>query len=268
MPVSSSIARRRDAASALAVKRFWPFIALGLGAYVAFALVTLPAAIVTSPLTRFGIIAAGVSGTAWNGRAQIVQTAGANLGAVTWQLHPLALFTGRVSADIDLTRRDGFAKAALSVAFSGRTRFQDLNASLPLATLPRGIVPGGWTGTLNLRVADLTLEHGWPTNVAGTVEVVDLTRPARQPVNVGSYKILFPAPNVTPQQGLLVGALTESGGPLQINGQVQLKSDRSYLIEGQIAARPGAPSEVVEGLKYLGTPDAQGRRPFSLSGTF
>jgi len=41
-----------------------------------------------------------------------------------------------------------------------------------------------------------------------------------------------------------------------------------FELEGFIAARNGAPPELVNSLRFLGSPDATGRRPFSLSGTF
>jgi hypothetical protein len=67
---------------------------------------------------------------------------------------------------------------------------------------------------------------------------------------------------------VLAGALTDMGGLLQITGTLQLKADRSYLVEGLVATRPETPRDVADSLQFLGTPDAQGRRSFSLAGTF
>ena len=86
-----------------------------------------------------------------------------------------------------------------------------------------------------------------------------------KPLNIGGYRITFP-PATTGDE--LVGALGDTGsGPLEIAGNIRLKSDRSYVIEGAVAARPEAPKSVADTLQYLGPPDAQGRRPFSISGT-
>lgn len=250
------------------MKRIWPLVVLGVAAYIVFALATLPASIVTSRLTRLGINAAGVSGTAWNGRAQVLQAGTANFGSVTWNLHPLQLFTARLGADVQLTRRDGFAKTGLLLSPSGRATFSQLTASLPFSALPTTLFPGGWNGTLNLKLSELTIDHGWPVAAVGTIEALDLTGPARKPTNVGSYKVVLPAPNQTPSKDVLAGALTDTGGPLQITGTLQLKADRSYLVEGLVATRPDTPRDVADSLQYLGAPDAQGRRQFSLAGTF
>lgn len=248
------------------MKKLWLLVALGIGAYVLFALITLPASVAVAPLQSSGITVAGVSGTAWKGRAQVLQVQGMRLGGIEWDLHILRLFTGRLSADVKLTRIDGFAQAELTVTPGGRTDFADLSASLPLSALPPNVVPGGWTGKLNLRLARLVLEHSWPSSADGTIEAVDITGPARKPANMGSYKITFPAAAKTTAD-TLTGALTDTGGPLQVTGTVQLKAARSYLIEGLIATRADAPQDVVNALQYLGPADPEGRRPFSFSGT-
>jgi len=255
------------------MKRIWPLALLGVVAYLVFAVATLPASLVTSRLASLGIGIGGVSGTAWNGRAQVLQAGTLNLGAATWKLHPLALLTGRVQADVELTRRDGFAKSGLTMSLGGKTTFNQLTASVPMGAMPPQVFPGGWTGTLNLKLAELTLVKGWPTSATGTIEAVDLTGPARKPSNVGSYKVTFPAPNQpAPAKGqpgdALAGALTDMGGPLKITGTLQLKPDRSYVIDGLVATGPQTPKDVADSLQFLGAPDAQGRRQFSLAGTF
>jgi general secretion pathway protein N len=248
------------------MKKLWPLVALGIGAYLVFAVITLPAGVALAPFKSSGVEAAGVSGTAWKGHAQVLQVQGTRLGGIEWDLHLLSLFTGRLSAAVKLTRIDGYAQAEMTLKPGGSMSFKDLNASLPLSALPSNVIPGGWAGMLNLRLAGLVVENSWPRSADGTLEAVNITGPARQPVNMGSYKITFPATQAAPAD-TLAGALTDTGGPLQVTGTVQLKPDRSYLVEGQIATRADAPRDVVNALQYLGPADAQGRRPFSFAGT-
>ena len=246
------------------MKRLWPLVALGLLAYLIFALVTLPATVVIGRLQPLGIRAGGVTGTVWNGNAQVVQVAGANLGALTWQLHVLPLLTLRAIADVKVQRSDGFAQGTVS-ARSGSIDLRNLTAALPLSALPAQVAPGGWSGSVNAKLVTLTLENGWPTSADGTIEVMDLTGPARKPASIGSYQVKFPAEKSTP--GALTGTVKDVGGPIQIDGTIQLKAaDRSYLVEGRVATKPDAPPEITRALEYL-PPDAQGRREFSLSGT-
>ena len=247
------------------MKRIWPLAALGVGAYLLFAVVTLPASMLTARLGAYGINAAGVEGTVWKGRAQVLRVANANLGSVTWNVHVLPLLAARLQADLELNRSDGFARTVVTVLPSGRARFNNLNASLPLSALPAGGIPGGWNGVLTLKLAELVIEKGWPVTAEGTVEAVDLIGPARKPANIGSYRLVFT--NAAKSQDALTGALTDTGGPLQIAGTLQLKPNRSYEIDGFVTARADTPSDVANALQMLGAPDAQGRRPFSIAGT-
>jgi general secretion pathway protein N len=246
------------------MRKAWPLLTLGIITYAVFAVVTLPAGVVLRRLESAGVSADGVSGTIWNGAAQVLRVGGAHLGSVRWDLHALALFTGRLTADVDLKRTDGFAKTLVSITPSGRLDFEDLTASLPLSTLPQNVGLGGWGGKANLKFAALSLEDGWPSLADGTLEAVDLSSPKLGGA-LGSYKVVFP-PDATAGD-TLAGALSDLGGPLQITGTVQLKKDRTYLIQGLVATRADAPQKLTKSLEVLGPPDAEGRRQFGTEGT-
>ncbi|MDY6946618.1 MAG: type II secretion system protein N [Pseudomonadota bacterium] len=248
------------------MKRLWPLVVLGVSAFVIFALVTLPATVVVSWLDSADVSVGGVSGSIWNGRAQVLQIRGAHIGSVEWQLHLLPLLTAHASADVKVTRIDGFATAQLSASPTGTVRLKNLTASLPLAALPPNAIPGGWAGMLNGKFSQLTLQAGWPTDVGGTLDIVDLTGPARNPAKAGSYRIRFdPAASTA---DMLKGTISDAGdGPLQVTGALEIKSDRSYKLETLIAARPSAPRNLVQTLEFLGPPDEQGRREFNSEGT-
>jgi general secretion pathway protein N len=246
------------------MKRLWPLIALGVGAFVILALVTLPASVVLSRLGSAGITASGVSGSIWNGKAQVLQIRGTNVGSVDWDLHVLPLFTLHLNADVKVTRTDGFAAAGLSVGPGGKVLLEGLTASLPLSALNHPQLMG-WVGQLNAKFARVTIENGWPTSLDGSLDAVDVTGPARRPANVGSYRVVFDPATSTAE--LLQGAISDAGnGPLQITGTVRLKADRSYELDALVAARPGAPQNLTRALEFLGPPDPQGRRQFSMAG--
>jgi general secretion pathway protein N len=247
------------------MKRVWPLVALGIGAFLVLALVTLPADVVLSRIASPALSFSGVSGTLWNGRAQALRVGGVHAGSAEWDLHVLPLFTARLSADVKVTRTDGFAQGEVTATPSGRLVLEGFTASLPASALPPNVAQGGWGGTLNLKLARLALEDGWPTEADGTIEAVDLVGPASKPAEIGSYKIAFTGADAS--AGVLSGALTDLGGPLQVAGTVQLKPDRSYLVEGLIATRPNAPASIANALQYLPPPDAQGRRQFSFEGS-
>lgn len=242
------------------MKKIWPLVVLGIVSYVVFAIATLPARLLVARLAPV-IVADGVQGTVWNGEAQVVQQGSVFLGSIDWKLHPLALFTGKVKADVRINRPDGFGQATVVAGFSNRVTLSDVTASLPLSAFA---TPGRWMGTLNARMKQLSLVDGWPERAEGQLEVVDLIGPANRPAALGGYRVIFP-PGMTGNE--LVGAVGDMGGPLDLAGNVRLKNDRSYELEGSVAARPDAPKSIADSLQYLGAPDAQGRRPFSIAGT-
>ncbi len=243
-------------------------IALGVGAFLLLLIVTMPAQLVLGRLERFGIRASGVSGSLWNGQAVSLRAGTTDLGRLTWDLHLLKLLTGRASASVTLKQNDGFAQGDVAASLSGRILFSDFTASWPLAALSGAGVPAGWKGTANAKLDELALQNGIPTAITGTIDMVDLVGPANRPASLGSYRATFPAPAAASETGGVAGTLQDVSGPIEVMGTLRISPDRSYVIDGQIATRPDAPANIVDAIRYLGEPDGQGRRPFSLAGTF
>jgi general secretion pathway protein N len=249
----------------MSMKKPWPLLALGIGTFLILALITLPASVVLSFVHPANVTLSGVSGTIWKGRAQAVRSGTTHVGSVEWDLNTLALLGGKLGADVKVTRTDGFAQGSISAGAGGRLTLRKFNASLPVSALPPNIVRGGWTGTVNLQLTELAIENSWPVALNGTIVVADLVGPANKPAALGGYKVVFP--EGAANSDTLAGAITDTGGPFAVNGSVQIKKDRSYLVSGLIATRPDTPSDMARTLEILGAPDAQGRRQFSIEGS-
>ncbi len=243
----------------------WRLIALGLFAFACFIVATLPATLITDRLAVTGVSAQGVQGSVWNGRAEQVQVSGTNLGQLQWRLHPLTLFTGKIAADIDLRGIGDAISAVVAAGFGGRISIANLRGDMPLSLFPHTALPGGWSGQLNVDLAKLQLLNGWPVDAAGTLQVNDLTGPTQQPKKLGSFRVVFPA--AAGNSNALIGKLESLSGPLDATGTLKFNRDRSYVIDGQVVARPNAPPEMINALQYLGAPEANGKYPFSVAGT-
>src|SRR5262249_4111906 len=123
----------------------------------------------------------------------------------------------------------------------------------------------GWSGTLQLRFDELELTGGWPSLIKGEASVANLIGPPHQPTALGTYRIIFPAPNAKANE--VAGAvLASDDSPLAGVGTLRLDPTRHYVIDAQVAPRPSAPASIPKALQFLGPPDAQGRRPFSAAG--
>ena len=243
----------------------WTLIAAGLAAFLVTLIVGLPARFL-APLLPPAVTVGTLEGTIWSGRTDAVALQGQSIGGVRWQLRPLQLFLGRLALDTEIVRSDGQARAGLRLGFGGSVEARDVAAHLPLQALPRNIVPVGWSGVLRAELARISHPKGAVPRIEGKVELRNLKAPPPQGAAIGSYSLLFDASSN--QKDRLVGKVKDLEGPMQVDGTLSLGADRSYVIDGLVAPRPDASKAVTDTLRFLGTPDAQGRRPFSLAGTY
>ncbi|MGH8314020.1 MAG: hypothetical protein ACRETU_02580, partial [Steroidobacterales bacterium] len=68
--------------------------------------------------------------------------------------------------------------------------------------------------------------------------------------------------------GEILGNFQDTGGPIEISGEVRLYQDRRAVISGWVRARPSAPPGVIADIASLPEVDPQGRRRFSIENTF
>jgi general secretion pathway protein N len=249
------------------MKISWRLVAVGVGAYVIFLLVTLPASFVLPRLQPRGIHASAISGTIWNGSAGALQIGGMSLGAAKWRINFLPLLVARLSADVRLERDSGSIQATIGRTLGGKTKGVGLRGTLPMAALGGFGLPGGWQGDVKVDIAEFELNNNWPTRAVGTIEAINLVGPAHQPTALGNYRVEFG--RTAAADGGLNGSLSSTGddGPFDVVGSLRLLPNRTYVIDAQVATRPSAPASVTKALQYLGPPDSQGRRPLSISGS-
>jgi general secretion pathway protein N len=109
----------------------------------------------------------------------------------------------------------------------------------------------------------LRLEGGVITAVQGRVEARDLEQRGNQQYRLGDYAVTFPGGDGEP-----TGSLESIGGPLDVKGTLRLTREPGYSIDGTVATKPDVDPKLATQLEYLGSADGNGRRPFSVAGTF
>lgn len=62
--------------------------------------------------------------------------------------------------------------------------------------------------------------------------------------------------------------MRDTGGPLSVSGTLRLTRAGGFDVQALVAPRADAPPELLNNLRFLGSPDASGRREFSMSGSF
>jgi len=206
-----------------------------------------------------------VSGTLWNGACSGLVADGSPIGDLTWSVHPLRLVTASLSADVELSRGSGSARGRVDIGPSGTVTAQDVHAAFPLDRTLLAELPPGTRARAQADIAFLRYKGNRILALRGRIDVQGLTTARGEPL--GDYRVEFPADTAT-TRGSLVGHLTDLGGPFSVDGTVRLTPEPGYVIEAEVAARPGAPPDLENALRYLGSADSRGRRPFSLAGTF
>lgn len=260
--------RRKPAADASAAPRGRrrALLALGLLALVAFTLATLPASLAARFLRDRPVAVESWSGTVWSGIAHGVVSNGVPVGDLRWTLHPLALFTLRLAAGVEITRPDGRATLEVSARNRESVELTDVDLDLPLSALGRS--PSfGWNGRVQGRLDSVTLVAGWPTAVRGALTLRGVTAPAPMSGPLGDFAVTFPDPKPPTAATAGVSARITGGTPLVVDASLKLGAGRSFEIAGIVTGTGSVPPALERALGALGPPDAAGRREFSASGT-
>lgn len=235
----------------------------GLLVFAAIVVARMPASWVlpTGPKAQF--TCASIEGSLWSGACGGLVAQQMPLGDLAWELHPLKLLGASLAAHVALTRAAMHASADVELGLGGRLTARNLQAELPLDAQTIPGFPPQIAGNAHVDLALAQFAGGAVKELKGTIEAHDLQDRAGQVTPLGSYRITFPGGEGDP-----TGQIQDLDGPLSVTGTVRLTAGGGYEIEGLVAARPGASAELVNNMRYLGTPDAAGRRPFSFSGTF
>jgi general secretion pathway protein N len=219
------------------------------------------------PLLPKALQCQGAEGSLWSGRcAQLAWSAagsGMLLGDVSWSMRPLRLLRTRLAFDVRIQRGGGQASGLVQLGL-GRIELLELAARGPLdPALIKGFPPG-WSGEIEVSDARVRLEQGKLAAVDGTVVARNLVARTPRPTGWGSYQLHIPRLS---SGGLAPGELKDLDGPLQLKGTLKIAPDFSWQLDGGVATRPGADPGLAQQIQFLGAPDAQGLRPFSLAGS-
>ena len=244
------------------MKRFFRIAAAALIAFLVILLARFPAKW-AKPLLPENVTCNQVAGTVWSGTCLGLVARGAEAGDINWDLHALKLFTGKLGLQIEWARGTASAKGDVDFGFGGTIAARDVVANLPLDPNLLPWVPPSLRGSAIANLTSLQIKGRAITVLEGTVDARGI---ANSGTSFGDYRVTFP-----PAQGNTppTGALVDTGnGPLTVAAQVKLTAEPGYEVEGRVAAKPGAPPGLSRQIEFLGSPDPQGMRPFSFSGTY
>lgn len=240
----------------------------GLGSFLLFLVVSVPAQLLADLATPVGAQITGVTGSAWRGQARSIEIAEFRFGQTTWAINPASLILGRLSAVIETGWPGGRGSGELTIGITGSIRLRDFEAVGAVAPIAQQMHLPQSGGQFIIAVTDLELVDSWPRILMADIRVenVPLALMGVAGAPTGSYQVSFAGEDIT-NAGLINGELKDLSGPLIIDGNVTLSPPMNYEIVSQISARQDAPSDLVQALALLGPPGPDGAREFSMAGS-
>lgn len=237
-------------------------IVAGIAAYLLFVTVSFPAHVAARLFAPESLRLGAPSGTVWNGRAESVAFGDTVAGATEWQLRPLALLRGRLSAELTINFAGGAVVGGAAVTPAGTIYLDNVAGVVPLSMLNSIVPTSTFDGRLGLDLIDARLVDHWLVDAHGTVDLVDLRMisPIEEPL--GSYELLFDGAD----GDTLNGVFRDVQARLGAEGSLVLHRDRRWELDGLISAPAGTRAELTRALAMLGQRDPQGRYRLTLGG--
>lgn len=234
-----------------------------MAVFLAVLLARLPARWVLSAAGH-DIRCESVEGSVWDGACSGATVSGTALGNLTWQLHPGSLLRGELAAHVAARRANASARADVALGSNGTVLARNVVIDLPLEPQLLPALPPYITGTAHADIDRIEVtRRGVVRELEGRIAVHDLIDSRRHLTPLGSFAVTFPG-----GAGAPVGRLHDLGGPLSLEGTLRLTAQPGYDVHARVAARADAVPSLINALQFLGSPDAEGRRPFALSGTY
>jgi hypothetical protein len=224
-------------------------------------LVRLPAGILSLLLPR-NIQCQEPGGTLWQGSCAQLHAGTLALSDLQWALHPLALLRARAQLDVQSGDPRATGNATVTVSPGGDA---DVDALAAIVPLQGGLspLPADWSGQLELAIAHASLQSHQLTSIQGTITARDL-HVGHPAMELGGFELSFPP---TAPGAPIVGTLRDTGGPLSVQGTLQL-AHGGYELNALLGARDAGNADLQKLLQMLGPPNPQGRHTLSLAGSF
>lgn len=235
-------------------------VLIGAAVFIVSLVLSAPVGLLYAKLVRnpgaSAVQFAGLDGSLAEGRASGVLLRGQPLLAgLHWRLRPLALLLARAAFAIDASGEltlEGKAAKRLT----GGLDLDDIRAAGPLRRLllisgDNGVPVDGQFG---LKLDRARLRQGFVSRIDGEVTISGLKWTlARDPVVLGDF-----IARVATIGDLITAKVEPLSGPLDVGGEIRVKTDRSYEIDLQVKAKPEADPLVQNLVRSLGQADTQG----------
>ncbi len=238
-------------------KKQFKYLVITFFLYLLFLIVNLPASIVLSSVTLPANLSySTVSGSVWSGKLQQVRYRGVSLGTVNWELSPFNLLLAELSSDISVVNNKQFLNTELTISYSGKIELQETRFSVDLSLLQPLTygMPFSYDGKASGYFPVSYFHKNNHIGLNGKLSLSSLAMISPQQQVLGNFAINFRAEN----EGATSGKIKDTGGPLNISGQLSLKKNGLFTVSAKLASRE-AGSSLEQAIAFLGAKDSSGR---------
>ena len=242
-------------------------IVIGVFIYLMFMVVYIPANWIVgiAPLPN-NIKLSGVTGTLWQGSADLVSIDRRLIEQVSWDLNPWALLIGTANVDLQIGSRatavsgQGDISWSLSglsaenLRFEAPNQFLIGNARLPFRTKVDGDV--------SLIIERLEQGEPWCEQLSGKLFLnrIDVKN------QFGEYPLGDIALGLSCIDGMVQLNTDDSMNKMGIEGIATLGENNRFSVSAKIKPTPEQPEDLTQALSFLGKQDSQGYYPINYNG--
>lgn len=226
-----------------------------------FLITNLPASVIFSSVTLpKNITLSSISGTVWSGKIRSLKFSGVELGSIKWELHPLNFILGELSADVSIINDKQYINTEINLSYSGKVELEETRFLIDLASLQPLTygMPFSYTGKASGYFPVSFFHKNNYVGLNGKLSLTSMEMISPQRQSFGDFTVDFRAE----KQGSTSGQLKDSGGVLDITGQLMLKKNGQLNLSAKLAARE-AGSSLEKALSFFGKKDASGRVQFN-----
>lgn len=243
------------------------YTVIGLFAYCGFLIRSVPAAFVWQHIPALpGLELNGLSGTLWQGEAQEINIQGISLSQLSWEFQSSALLRGNLALNISVGRTRSPLSGRAQLAFDGnnlsisdlfvRSSLEHLQSQSPVA------LPAEATGHLNLTASRLVLNQNGCQSLSGQLRVQQGTiiSPVAQ-LDVGHIDSSLSCAN----NGFRINA-TQQSSMFESTGVINLAMNGRYQLESHVTPTESTPTNIIQGLAFIGEDQGEGSYVLSFNG--
>ncbi|NLS14478.1 type II secretion system protein N [Vibrio sp. SM6] len=257
------------------MKKIIGYSLLFVSFFIASVIATLPVNVVLEwvSLPR-ALQIQGASGTVWQGQATSVRWQRYQLGALQWQFRPSELFSGAAVVQVRFGRGNQWqlsGKGLVGYSLSDGAFAQNVVASLPAAQVLDQLklpipVPLSVTGNVDINIKQAIYGAPWCASGEGSLAWTGSAVNSQIGTVALDLNLDQVIADVQCQNSQLTLEGRQSSNHVIAEFDAELTPQRQYSASAWFKPEAQFPAELANYLKFIGSPDGQGRYRFTQAG--